>query len=265
MTTTRRYTSKESSRGRADFTVGEVDAILEAAYLATRGRRHSHHRGARSVSHGGGLAAADRHGRRPAKAKPIADKDLDALFARFSVRSDTAERPERVKAVRERLGRKEVRELAYKVAFAMSLCDLDANDEETAYEDELIEAFASTTSGRTRSLPRCTRRSTPIWTATRRPPRDEDPRARSRRADGARRHRVRRQGRPRLQGARRRGSQARHLDGRHVRPRLRRRAAPQGQGRLAPGPASTSAPTSRSRRRSSASSGEMAAPSPRAI
>ena len=46
-----------------------------------------------------------------------------------------------VAAVRERLGRKEVRELAYKVAFAMSLCDLDANDEEAAYDDELIEAF----------------------------------------------------------------------------------------------------------------------------
>jgi hypothetical protein len=27
------------------------------------------------------------------------------------------------------------------VAFAMSLCDLDASDDEQAYDDELVEAF----------------------------------------------------------------------------------------------------------------------------
>ncbi|MGO8995402.1 MAG: hypothetical protein ACLQVI_18960 [Polyangiaceae bacterium] len=127
---------------RADLTVGEVDAILEAAYLATAADGNlspEEHEAFRSV------ASSLRHiaaGAPPGKPKVISDKDLDALFERFAVRSDHTERAVRVTAVRERLGRVEVRELAYKVAFAMSLCDLDANAEEEAYDDELIEAFA---------------------------------------------------------------------------------------------------------------------------
>jgi hypothetical protein len=126
---------------RADLTVGEVDAILEAAYLATAADGElskEEHEAFRSV------ASALRHvatGGGPGKAKPLGDKDLDLLFERFAVRSDHAERAQRVSAVRARLGRTEVRELAYRVAFAMSLCDLDANEEEAAYDDELIEAF----------------------------------------------------------------------------------------------------------------------------
>jgi hypothetical protein len=128
---------------RADLTVGEVDAILEAAYLATAAdgelsaEEHEAFRAVasalRHIAAGGGGAAS--------KAKVIGDKDLNLLFERFAVRSEHAERAARVSAVRDRLGRTEVRELAYKVAFAMSLCDLDANEEEAAYDDELIEAF----------------------------------------------------------------------------------------------------------------------------
>jgi hypothetical protein len=127
---------------RADLTVGEVDAILEAAYLATAADGNlspEEHEAFRSV------ASSLRHiaaGAPPGKPKVMSDKDLDALFERFAVRSDHTERTVRVTAVRERLGRVEVRELAYKVAFAMSLCDLDANAEEEAYDDELIEAFS---------------------------------------------------------------------------------------------------------------------------
>ena len=126
---------------RADFTVGEVDAILEAAYLATAADGHlseEEHEAFRTVASSLRQLAA---GGGPGKAKPIADKDLDALFSRFAVRSEHAERAARIAAMRERLGRTEVRELAYKVAFAMSLCDLDANDDEAAYDDELIDAF----------------------------------------------------------------------------------------------------------------------------
>jgi hypothetical protein len=125
---------------RADLTVGEVDAILEAAYLATAADGHlseEEHEAFRSVASSLRHIAAGGTG----KAKPIADRDLDALFARFAVRSDHSARAERVGAMRSRLGRTEVRELAYKVAFAMSLCDLDASAEEEAYDDELIEAF----------------------------------------------------------------------------------------------------------------------------
>lgn len=126
---------------RADFTVGEVDAILEAAYLATAADGELSPEELEAFR---SVASSLRHiaaGGGPGKAKVIGDRDLALLFERFAVRSDHAERAQRVSAVRSRLGRTEVRELAYKVAFAMSLCDLDANEEEAAYDDELIEAF----------------------------------------------------------------------------------------------------------------------------
>jgi hypothetical protein len=126
---------------RASLTVGEVDAILEAAYLATAADGHlssEEHEAFRTVASALRQIAAGGTSRNP---KVISDKDLDSLFLRFAVRSDHAERAVRVAAVRERLARVEVRELAYKVAFAMSLCDLDASAEEEAYDDELIAAF----------------------------------------------------------------------------------------------------------------------------
>ncbi len=125
---------------QADLTVGEVDAILEAAYLATAADGElspEEHEAFRSVASALRQVAAGPTG----KTKPIGDADLAKLFERFAVRSDQAARAERVTAVRARLGRTPVRELAYKVAFAMSLCDLDANDDEAAYDDELVAAF----------------------------------------------------------------------------------------------------------------------------
>jgi hypothetical protein len=128
---------------RADLTVGEVDAILEAAYLATAadGRlspeEHEAFRAvATSLRH---IATGGAHG--TGRAKPLADKDLDALFERYAVRSDHAARAERISAMRDRLGRVMVRELAYKVAFAMGLCDLQANEDEAQYDEELVTAF----------------------------------------------------------------------------------------------------------------------------
>jgi len=110
MTTTPALHVERVLPARADLTVGEVDAILEAAYLAT-----------------------------------IADgtlsEDEAKLIERYSVLSDHAARQERIVLLREHLERPLARDIAYKVAFAMSLCDLDANDEEREYEDELVEAF----------------------------------------------------------------------------------------------------------------------------
>jgi hypothetical protein len=132
---------------RADLTVGEVDAILEAAYLATAADGHlsaEEREAFRAVASGLRHIAAGgpyRAGKPNPAVKLIADSDLDALFERYAVRSDHVERAARVSAMRERLGKEPVRELAYKVAFAMSLCDLQANDDEAEYDDELIEAF----------------------------------------------------------------------------------------------------------------------------
>jgi hypothetical protein len=121
----------------ADLTVGEVDSILEAAYLATAADGHlseDEYEAFRSVAERLRDIAAG-------AVKPLTDGDLAKLFERYTVRSDHAARTERITALRGKLERAHVRELAYKVAFAMGLCDLDANDEEVEYGDELVEAF----------------------------------------------------------------------------------------------------------------------------
>jgi hypothetical protein len=122
---------------RAELTVGEVDAILEAAYLATAadGRlTNEEYEAFRAVAGRlRGIAAGE--------SKIVSDADLKKLFERFSTRSDHAARMERIAALRNQLGRVEARELAYKVAFAMSLSDLEASDHEAEYDEELIEAF----------------------------------------------------------------------------------------------------------------------------
>jgi hypothetical protein len=127
---------------RADLTVGEVDSILEAAFLATAADgvlSPEEHEAFRAIASKLRRIAS---GVSPdAPAKLIADKDLDQLFERYAVRSDHATRSERLGIMRDRLGRAPVRELAYKVAFAMALCDLEANEEEAGYDDEIVAAF----------------------------------------------------------------------------------------------------------------------------
>jgi hypothetical protein len=125
---------------RAQLTVGEVDAILEAAYLATAadGKLTAEENEAfRAVAgHLRGIAAG--------VTKEVSDGDLKKLFERFSTRSDHAARLDRIASLRAQLGRDEVRELAYKVAFAIALCDLDTSDAEVEYDAELVEAFGLT-------------------------------------------------------------------------------------------------------------------------
>ena len=125
---------------RAELTVGEVDAILEAAFLATA----ADGRLTKEENESFRAVAARLRGIAAGQTKAVGDADLAKLFERFSTRSDHAERLERIAALTKQLGRTEARELAYKVAFAMSLCDLEASDEEAEYEEELIEAFGLT-------------------------------------------------------------------------------------------------------------------------
>jgi hypothetical protein len=123
---------------RADFTVGEVDAILEAAYLATVADgdlSEDEYEGFRTiVSKLRGITAG--------ATKVVSDADMAQLIERYAVRSDHAARKDRIAALCAQLTRPVTRELAYKIAFAISLCDLDANEDEEEYEDELVVAFA---------------------------------------------------------------------------------------------------------------------------
>jgi uncharacterized tellurite resistance protein B-like protein len=122
---------------RADLTVGEVDAILEAAYLMTLADGHLSEEEYEAFR----TLASSLRGIAAGATKLLGDADLAKLIERYTVRSDHAARDERIVVLRDQLKRPMARELAYKVSFAMSLCDLDANDEEQEYDDELVEAF----------------------------------------------------------------------------------------------------------------------------
>ena len=137
MTTTPALHVERVLPARADLTVGEVDAILEAAYLATVADgtlSEEEYEAFRTIAGSlRGLAAG--------AAKPVGDAELAKLIERYSERSEHTARRERIAVLRGQLARPLARDLAYKIAFALSLCDLDADDEEREYEDELVEAF----------------------------------------------------------------------------------------------------------------------------
>jgi hypothetical protein len=119
------------------FSVREADAILEVAYLTTAadGRlTEEEYESFRSVA---GKLRAMASG----ATATVKDAALNKLFERYAERMDHAERSERLQALRADLERPEARELAYKVSYAMSLCDLETSEQETQFDEELIEAL----------------------------------------------------------------------------------------------------------------------------
>jgi tellurite resistance protein len=119
------------------FSVTEADAILEVAYLTTAadGRlSDEEYESFRDV-------ASKLRGMAAGTTGTVSDQALNKLFERYAERIDHAERAERLKALRAALERVEARELAYKVAYAMSLCDLETSDEEVDFDEQLIEAL----------------------------------------------------------------------------------------------------------------------------
>jgi len=120
-----------------NFSVKEADAIMEVAYLTTAadGRlsdeEYESFRGVASKLRA--MAAGT--------TTPVSDAALNKLFERYAERIDHAARSERLKALCTDLARSESRELAYKVAYAMSLCDLETSDEEEEFDEELIVAL----------------------------------------------------------------------------------------------------------------------------
>ena len=63
------------------------------------------------------------------------------LMAQFAEKFEATGASGMLESVVARLERTEARELAYKLAYAMSLSDLDTNDDEFLFEDELREAL----------------------------------------------------------------------------------------------------------------------------
>lgn len=69
------------------------------------------------------------------------DEVPSKLMARLAETFEASGSSGMLESVVARLARTEVRERAYKLAYAMSLSDLDTNDDEFLFEDELREAL----------------------------------------------------------------------------------------------------------------------------
>ena len=123
-----------------NFSVKEADAILEVAYLTTAadGRlSEEEYESFRDVASKLRAMAAG-------STSAVSDAALNKLFERYAVRLENAERSERIKALCADLQREEARDLAYKVSYAMSLCDLEKSEEEEELDEELIVALGLT-------------------------------------------------------------------------------------------------------------------------
>lgn len=117
-----------------NFSVKEADAILEVAYLTTAADgklTEDEYESFRSV-------AAKLRAMAAGATAQVSDAALNKLFDRYAQRLDQEARTERLKALCAELQRQEAKELAYKVSYAMSLCDLEKSEEEEELDEELI-------------------------------------------------------------------------------------------------------------------------------
>ena len=106
----------------------EADAVIELAFL---------------MANANGDASIDELESFRALVKYLdPEADVSALLDRFSGQLDRAESiEERVRAAAAHLPRKEARELAYKVVYAVAVFDLETNEDERDLEELVIEAL----------------------------------------------------------------------------------------------------------------------------
>lgn len=134
--------------GAFTLTVAEIDALLETVYLAMAADRKltDDEIGvfAKIVSRVRALETPETSVyRRPGLEKPpaLTMKELNALLDDLVVRLDHASIADRLKVVTKALPSREGRLLAYRLASAMGIVDLDATKSERDFCDDLGEAF----------------------------------------------------------------------------------------------------------------------------
>jgi hypothetical protein len=71
----------------------------------------------------------------------LGQRELDALLDRFAETRDREAADERLRELGAKLPRPDLRALAYKIAYALSLVDLDASDQEFEFDLQLIEGL----------------------------------------------------------------------------------------------------------------------------
>jgi len=114
-----------------DLTPAEAEAVLEIAYLSTVVDGRLTDEELASFAH---LAARLRK-------KPIEGAELDKLLDAFAAHVEHRDVDERLTQLAGALGRDAARRTAYKVAFAMALCDLASSDDEADFDDTLLDVL----------------------------------------------------------------------------------------------------------------------------
>jgi hypothetical protein len=112
-----------------ELTAIEGEAILEIAYLSTvvDGRLSDE-----EIAAFASVAAR-------LKTTAIEGRKLDELLDGYARHIEHRDIAERLADLAKSLTRDEAKKTAYKVAFAMALCDLGTSDEETDFDDALVD------------------------------------------------------------------------------------------------------------------------------
>ncbi|HEX7663019.1 MAG TPA: hypothetical protein VF407_00835 [Polyangiaceae bacterium] len=141
---------------KVELSPAERDAILEIAYLAIAADRVLRDEEVEAFR----AVAARLYG-----LETLDEKQLGALLDRFTSRLEhtkatmipgddadeamserskllRAEADERLRVLAKDLPREETRTLAYKIAYALALCDLETTDEEFEFDLQLVDALA---------------------------------------------------------------------------------------------------------------------------
>lgn len=121
------------------LTKEESAAVLEIAFLAIaadHNLREEELEAFRGVA--GRLRDLCTQGEAPHE---VGDRELERILESFSGDMDRTVADERLRVVSGLIKRQEIRELAYKVAYALALCDLATSDEEFEFDLQLVDAL----------------------------------------------------------------------------------------------------------------------------
>ncbi len=128
--------------GSLSLSKAEADGILEIAFLAIAADRKLHDEELVAFR---AVAGRLRQLSGSASAPTVSDRDFELILERFGPDLDREVAEEHLRARGAELTRPEARKLAYKVAYALALCDLETSDEEFEFDLQLIDALALTT------------------------------------------------------------------------------------------------------------------------
>jgi hypothetical protein len=133
---------------RAELTLSKAEAaaILEIAFLAIaadRKLRDEELTAFRQIAARLKQLASPEAANAPA-ADDISDQELNKILDSFSGDMERDVADERLRVLGGELKRTEVRHTAYRVAYALALCDLDTSDAEFEFDLQLIDALELT-------------------------------------------------------------------------------------------------------------------------